>query len=233
MPVVCTEAGPWNADILALSDKMSIEVEIKKSRADLLAEFRNKKAKHHQYANAETGPAAFVPNYFYFFVPEHLAEGTVKTVEELMPKAGVAVMTDTNYLDGRNVRIAKKPIKLRDAPPRPGFLSTAVMRMSSELCGANLALDRAYNEIVQQLRSVREEVSIAQIRIAGALDCEDAAEDLLLRARELKSCVEGTDIFMGPEDEAKWKAAAEKWLEAQYFNSRSWMSETFNFRRRT
>jgi hypothetical protein len=233
MPIVCTEVGPWNADILGLSDTMSIEVEIKQSRSDLLAEFRNKKAKHHQYANADQGPAAFVPNYFYFFVPEHLAEGTVKTVSELMPKAGIAVMTETNYLDGRNVRIAKKAQKLRDAPPRKGFIHTAMLRMSSELCGTILANHRIASEISHNVSKLREELPIHLMRVTGVLDAEDPEADLEARAREMKSCVEGVDIFTGDEDRAKWIAAAKKWLEAQHLNSRSWTEEGWRYMRQS
>jgi hypothetical protein len=222
MPIVCTEAGPWHADILGLSDKMAIEIEVKKSRSDLQAEFRNKKAKHYSYANAETGTAAFVPNYLYFYVPEPLGEYATKALLELCPKAGLAIQTDTNFIDGRNTRIIRKPTRLRVAPPRPGFIRTAIQRMSSELCGRYIALEEYYERIYETVRAAERAAVDAAYRSAGALDCEDPEVDLEARARELKFCVEGTDIFLNQEDRAKWEAIARKWLEAQYLNSKGW-----------
>ncbi len=222
MPIVCTEVGPWHADVIGVSSKMAIEVEIKKSKSDLQAEFRNKKAKHFYYANADKGTASFVPNYFYFYVPEALGEYTVKVIEELCPKAGVAVQTDTTYMDGKNTTVIRKPTRLRVDPPRPGFVRTAMMRMSSELCGRVIAADEAVVQAQFALDRMTKAALVVAHRASGALDCEDLEGDLITRARELKQCIEGTDIFAGPEDEAKWKAAAKKWLEAQYLNSEAW-----------
>jgi hypothetical protein len=236
MPVVCTEVGPWNADVLGLSDKSVIEVEVKKSRSDLLREFKTKTAKHFRYANAEVssaGPGG-VPNYFYFFVPEGMEEGALKTVSELAPKAGVAVMVeDARLLAGRNVRIAKKPTRLHSHKPRPGLLATAIMRMSSELCGLQQALTTTHRAIEIHLQDIKGQALLMHARSAGTLDFEDVA-DVELRAAELARCVEGIEDFKGLpiEQKNRWLQASERWLEAQCVNALDWEAKAYNWSKR-
>jgi hypothetical protein len=224
LPIVCTEGGPWHADVLGLSDKMTVEVEIKKSRSDLQAEFRNKKAKHYVYANAEKGPASFVPNYFYFYVPQALGEYTVKVIEELCPKAGVAVQLDTTYMDGKNTQVIRKPTRLRPDPPRPGFIRTAMMRMSSELCGSYVSANEGMGQAIFALERIYRSGQESAVRASGALDCEDLEADQRTRAAELAYAVESIKDFgsLPQVEQQKWLEAAKRWLEAQYLNSEEW-----------
>lgn len=222
MPIVCTEVGPWHADVLGVGDKMVIEVEIKKTRSDLRADFRNKKTKHWVYAHAEENPGRFVPNYLYYYVPESLRAYALEVVAAEAPKAGVAVQTETEYLDGRNVEIAKKPQRLRAGPPSQVMIRTAIQRMSSELAGRHVAYDTLATRMMESFKSIEEAAYASVIRSSGLLDSEDSGADLQQRAKELKLCVEGTDLFVSPEDEMKWTASAKKWLEAQYLNSKDW-----------
>lgn len=231
LPVVCTEAGPWNADVLGLSSTTAIEVEVKRSKSDLMAEFRNKKAKHFLYANAETRPAPFVPNHFYFYVPAAMGEYTVKTVEELCPKAGVAVQLDTNLLDGRNTDIIRKATKLHGAAPSPRFLRTAVMRMSSELCSRHVAVDQSMAQVQAALEEIQRVAVKAAVRASGTLDCEDPKADLAVRAAELAFAVEQVNFLDLPDDDQKqkWIDAAQRHLEAQYLTDKEQEHAPYRF----
>jgi hypothetical protein len=142
------------------------------------------------------------------------------------PKAGVAVQLDTEYLDGRNTEVVKRPLRLRADKPKPGMIRVAMQRMSSELCGRHVVYDELVSRVTSSFETIEKGTFAAVLRATGVLDSEDLEADLLLRARELKQCVEGTDIFLGPEDQAKWIASAKKWLEAQFANSKEWENAT-------
>jgi hypothetical protein len=232
IPIVCTEVGPWHADVIGLSDKMSIEVEIKKSRSDLLAEFKNKKAKHFAYANADGANRAgpFVPNYMYFYVPAALGDFAVQTLETLCPKAGVAIQTDTKFLDGKNTEIIKKPTRLRPECPSPVLFRTAMYRMSSELCGRYVALETLNAKLGDVIVTANKAAINAAARAAGTLDPEDRQSDLKFRAAELAFAVECVQDFDTLSDDRQqyWKDAAQRLLEAQFLNSESFKNATLS-----
>jgi hypothetical protein len=228
LPIVCTEVGPWHADVLGISDKMVVEVEIKKSKSDLRADFRNKKTKHFTYSEAEKFPGQFVPNYLYYYVPQGLKEYALKVIAEEAPKAGLAVQMETNYLDGRNTEIVKKPIRLRATPPAPGFVRMAMQRMSSELCGRHVVYDELVSRITSSFETIEQSALDTVIRVTGMLDSEDLLADQRRRAAELAFAIESvTDFGSLPiEQQQKWLTAATRWLEAQYVNSEEWKSAT-------
>lgn len=224
MPIVCTEVGPWHADVLGISDKMVVEVEIKKSRSDLRRDFSDKKTKHWTYANAEQYPGRFVPNYLYYYVPPTLKDYALEVIAREAPKAGLAVQTDTEFLDGKNTEIVKKPTKLRSTPPSPAFLRVAIMRMSSELCGRHVVNDELISNLTSTVTHTHNEALKRVARNVGMLDIEDREHDERQRAAELAYAIESIKDFNGlpPEQQAKWLEAAKRWLEAQHLNSEGW-----------
>jgi hypothetical protein len=93
---IATEAGRFNSDFLAVKDNVCTEVEIKVSKADLNNDF--KKDKHRMYANAKS---KYVPNYFFFAVPEELVEYAVaKCVDK--PYGVLVVKKSAGKLLGRS-----------------------------------------------------------------------------------------------------------------------------------
>jgi hypothetical protein len=96
MPIVCTEAGKWNADVLGMNSKMCIEVEVKHSISDLRADFRNKAHKHYLYQQAnpkhatgyEKGWHTNIPNFFYFLTPAELKDKALEIIADKAPYAG-------------------------------------------------------------------------------------------------------------------------------------------------
>lgn len=146
MPLVCTEMGLYNADVFGLSADTSIEVEIKKSRADLQAEFRAKPRKHFMYANADELKSGntMIPNFFYVFVPQELADYARDFVAEKAPKAGViALMQPTRgkRVSRHQVRSVRPAQRLHEYKPGVRLLRTVAMRMASEICISRIALD--------------------------------------------------------------------------------------------
>lgn len=230
MPIVCTEAGRWNADVLGVSDTTAVEVEVKKSRADLLADFRNKIAKHEAYSE---GRSATVPNYLYYFVPQELAFQAREILDEKCPKAGLLVLTDTNYWDGRNAYVAKRPAKLRAEPPSRAFVIEAMMRMSSQICGMSIALRKLKALQGQPPEPLEEDLALASIRASSILDIEDEAADLHVRGRELALAVECLDLDSASlEVQTRWREAARQLLAFQHIQAKAWLEDRRAFRKK-
>jgi hypothetical protein len=174
MPLVCTEVGRWNADVLALGPKYSIEVEVKKTLSDLRADFRGKRAKHYTYLNAaEDKWTREVPNYLYYIVPEALAEKALPIVEKSNPKYGLLVVptnslghetSSLGYGAGKNIIVAKKATRLHDKVPQDSTFWTAIRRLSSELVG----LYQGHEELQQKVCATLEDIR-ANIRAGAAL----------------------------------------------------------------
>lgn len=77
---IATEAGKFKSDILVSNEKEIIECETKISRADLRNDF--KKKKHGIYKKPSSWYSKWIPNKFYFAVPENLTELALELVED-------------------------------------------------------------------------------------------------------------------------------------------------------
>jgi len=223
LPIVCTEVGNWYADVLGLSKTMSVEVETKISRSDLRAEFARKKAKHHLYQNA-SGNLASVPNYLYFLVPASLKADALEIVVPANPKAGIAVFNGQDALGGRNVEVIKPAQKLHANKPPVRLIRTAMLRMSSELCGVWLSNEKLRGWLEEQVRRMSDASVIAGFRSAGSLDVETPA-DIDIRADELREAVEGRAVpwpALPAEQQEKWRQVAVRYLDITGFNVADW-----------
>lgn len=214
MPIVATEAGHFSADVLGISRDMSIEIEVKVSKADLKRDF-DKVAKHLHY---EKGTSSS-PSFFYFFVPEELVETAEALVKEKAPKYGIAVYNPGAGMAGKCTRIHKKPQRLNPDPPSHRYVHTALMRMSSELCGMHLAFDTVSDNLLERLKKIPELVLQVAVRAAGTLDHENETS-FNVRAAELANCVDGSEWHsLNEEQQDKWKAATRRLLDAQYLDN--------------
>lgn len=148
---VCTEGGRWSADVLGANDNSIVEVEVKVSKADLLAEFRNKQTKHEYYKHY----TVWAPNYFYFMVPPELGPETVEVLREKFPKAGVLTYGFPSRRHGYRTRILKAAKRLHVQEPDPQFLRAIKRRSTSELCGMHIALDELPNMEISQVDEVK------------------------------------------------------------------------------
>jgi len=77
---IATEAGKFKSDVLVSNGKEIIECETKISRADLRNDF--KKKKHGIYQKPSTWYSKWIPNKFYFAVPENLVDYAVELSED-------------------------------------------------------------------------------------------------------------------------------------------------------
>lgn len=219
LTIVTSEVGRWNADVLGLNNKFSVEVEVKKSRSDLRAEFKNKRDKHATYASAAQGRSATVPNFLYFMVPEELEQYALEVLAESAPKAGLLVMTEGNRMLGKNTRVSKKAAKLHANPPTQKFMQAALMRMGSELVGVRAINEQLTNTVFHQVRAVSKQAVLSVTQALGVLDVEDPEEDLLGRAQELAYAMNEIDprdfLLLSNAEQAVWKDRATRLLLVQ------------------
>lgn len=217
MPVVCTEVGRWNADVLGLNASMCIEVEVKKSIADLRAEFRNKPSKHFVYnGDGKARLTGGVPNYFYFFVPHELADKAVEVAAEKAPKAGVAAFWPASRDFGmgrRNVEVIKRATRLHDKKPSPATLRAALLRMSSEICGLRMSMDKLVGAETQPISEILKQIAFS----SSTLDFEDFDVDLERRGAEIALAVDPNMKWtsLSHMERIRWIFAAQRLQEAQ------------------
>ena len=77
---IATEAGKFKSDVLVSNEKEIIECETKISKADLKKDFIKKK--HEIYKKPTTWYSQWLPNKFYFAVPEDLVKEALALTEE-------------------------------------------------------------------------------------------------------------------------------------------------------
>jgi hypothetical protein len=177
MPLVCTEAGYWNADVIGADDKRCIEVEVKKSRADFLNDFRSKVFKHKTYANlAPDGISIWSPAFFYYFVPQELGSGCLATLDEMGIKhAGLATLDMSSlkaYSAGKHVTVLRRAPRLHNKKPHPKLVRSIQMRMGSELTTLRLVLENLKKATPEQAAIVIAEAVQLSKLLVDAKDWE-------------------------------------------------------------
>lgn len=173
---VATEVGVYNSDILAISRKGDrlIEVETKISLADFKQDFKKsyrrygrEYKKHELYASAESSKSVWIPNYFYFAVPEKIHDAVLRLLlsAEVEKEDRDAVSGNSRGVGSKqnnrvncglicidsdplrlydklpHCSITKKAVLLHDRPVHEQVRDSIIMRMSSELitCRKRLA----------------------------------------------------------------------------------------------
>ena len=118
-----TSFGSEIADILVDTGKYFIEVEIKTSKSDLIAE--KKKAKHKKNESGRTSLEwAKCCNYFYLCVPSEIADYAENWIKEVNPKYGLILFNSnhfnkieelkSNHIFDKYVTTVKRGKKLHD-----------------------------------------------------------------------------------------------------------------------
>lgn len=195
MPLVCTEVGQWNADVLGIGPTRSIEVEVKKSISDLRADFKNKRNKHYYYDRQQAlstdevpkfrRDAMHVPNYLYFIVPEVLRDKALVVLEGQNPKYGLlwvpalsfgSETSSLGYAAGKNLQTAKKAQKLHNTPPSEAVVRGAMKRLSSELVHLYQTHEELQTRLVHTLEEIRANVR-ASSAARAALTPDPLEED--------------------------------------------------------
>tara|TARA_R110000787_G_scaffold198245_1_gene309414 strand:- start:59 stop:550 length:492 start_codon:yes stop_codon:yes gene_type:complete len=118
-----------NADVMVANDKKSVEIEVKISKQDLLADF--KKSKHKKYANVDNHYFDTIPNQFYFCVPFELVDDALKLVKDLP----YGVM---KYDSSQSVCVIKRAKFMHKEKPSQNLCRIIMLRMGSELVNHKL-----------------------------------------------------------------------------------------------
>lgn len=124
---IATEVGGWSADVLGVNEKKMIEVEVKISKSDLLADL--KKSKHRYYTDQMHGSkweTRWVPTHFYYAVPLRLIEDAkTMLIANKLDSYGL-IETETFSVVKRC-----KPLHKREPDSHAKFI--LALRMGSEL----------------------------------------------------------------------------------------------------
>ena len=143
-PIIATEAGAYQADVIALNPLINkyIEVEVKISKSDLLNDL--KKLKHHYY---KINQGDFIPHQFYYCVPAELVDTALEMIKDL--PYGLIKHRGLKY--HRNCRMTEKAVviikrakKLHDGKIQDDVRVTIEHRMASQL--AQYAIKEMLND---------------------------------------------------------------------------------------
>jgi hypothetical protein len=160
---IATEVGAYNADLMACNGKDLVEVEVKVSRSDLARDFD--KHKHLLYARpAEpTGSAAatarsraWVPNRFYFAVPELLEAYALEKISASNQKYGLLVVGDGRV--DQSVRVSKTAGKLHSEPVQDESLRKIMLRTTSDLAHFYLRQE-LHSEMLSKMLEASKQVA--------------------------------------------------------------------------
>ena len=121
-----------NNDVMVITDKDVIEVEVKVNKYDLW-KGEAKKTKHHYYAKF---PARmkYHANRFYICVTEELIEEAKKWVSAINKKYGI-ILCESNFGRGFNIRTVKQAKTLHDTVNER--LKESIMK---RICSENIGL---------------------------------------------------------------------------------------------
>jgi len=128
---IATEVGGYSADVLGVNEKKIIEVEVKVSIADLKADF--KKRKHEFYTGyfSDGYQDQWIPNSFYYAVPDALVE---KTKEYLADRATKHPSVDKyGVIQLSDFKVIKRAQWIHKREPSNRVKCTVALRMGSAL----------------------------------------------------------------------------------------------------
>lgn len=126
---IATEAGVWNSDVLVSDENEIIEIEVKISLSDYLKDFS--KNKHNVYKAPSKYYKTFLPNKFYFCVPENLAAEILPLLKD--SKYGLLVCLEGKITKkGSFIKCVKKAENISDSISKK-LLHALQLRMGSEL----------------------------------------------------------------------------------------------------
>ncbi len=138
---VATEAGPFNADVLAASGREMTEAEVKVSWNDFIRDAKKDKHQYYRMPPEEwrqwfPKPGPLRPNRFFYAVPPELAGRTLEYLaEQYSPYGLIEVRHGTpKALDnGKFCEVRRPAKKLHAAVPDEPDMRGILLRMSSEL----------------------------------------------------------------------------------------------------
>ena len=135
---IATEVGAFNADFVSVGRSGFLEIEIKTSRQDFLADFS--KAKHQIYESKKDHP--WCPQQFYFAIPEELVDYAIAKCADR--PYGILAINDCTKTSNRSwmdrVRVVKRATKLHNNQIQPKVKNIIYSRLASEMTNLRIAL---------------------------------------------------------------------------------------------
>jgi hypothetical protein len=123
------------ADVITLSkDNEIIEIEVKISKSDLLAEMKHKETKHARIS--EHSLIKWTPNRYFLCVPTPLVKDAIEFCETVNPKYGVIEFDDSKGLVRHPedlLSVARKSQKLHSEDRSVWFREFVTKRMNNDL----------------------------------------------------------------------------------------------------
>lgn len=126
---IATEAGKWSADVLVSNEQEILEIEVKISLVDLKNDF--KKRKHKIYKEPSAYFKTFLPNKFYFCVPQELVEEALLLIKG-KPYGLLVCSEEEISIKGVFIKCIKNADNLRSGISKK-LLHALILRMGSEL----------------------------------------------------------------------------------------------------
>jgi len=132
------------ADVLAVSKdrSISVEIEVKISKADLKNEWTNKATKHSRLQD-ETNQYGLVPNYFYFAMPESLYNEALNESISLNGHTSYGILIVT---DDYQIQIVKQAKRLNKSK-NDKLIHNLFLRATSELVNSYLLAHTPYTRL--------------------------------------------------------------------------------------
>lgn len=125
-------------DVMAITGKNVIEVEIKTNKYDLW-KGEARKSKHKKYKNLNDSywkdARVFVPTKFYICVPKNLEEEAIKWVASINDKYGIIICTKYSGFYPYHISIFKKANRIHNTVDEK--LAFAIMK---RVCSENIGL---------------------------------------------------------------------------------------------
>ncbi|HBY20085.1 MAG TPA: hypothetical protein DEG71_03595 [Clostridiales bacterium] len=133
---LCSEVGTYNADFLVVNKLAYMyEFEIKISMSDLRND--KKKRKHFRYINISTLKYGyqkyFIPNYFYYVVPEDMYDKAEEYILQNCPHYGIVIFKLGRSMCLDSLITKRQASKLHDERCNKKAYEAIIARMSSEL----------------------------------------------------------------------------------------------------
>ena len=146
-PYTATEAGTWNADVLASNGKEVVETEVKVSWTDFT---RDAKKPKHQFYRLPPVPNESrrwsPPNRFFYAAPPELTARILEHLEsQKSPYGLIEVRPGAPKLfdNGKFCEVRRQARKIHAAPPDARGINTILSRMSSELITLRQGMEAA------------------------------------------------------------------------------------------
>lgn len=145
--LVSTECGNYSSDFLAVNKyNQIVEVEVKVSLTDFKADFKKPKHKIYEHTSKLTEwdkKSIFVPNYFYFAVPESILNSVLPLL--IGRPYGVIAVPDIEFrphvnwiAESKYLRVVKKATMIRKHEITESEKRTIISRVSSELINSKI-----------------------------------------------------------------------------------------------